>query len=590
MLHLLTEYSRKHDRTPEPGFCQKSVRWVIMCDEKGRFLNVTEIGRPDEKRNPGRSFEKCPDLSQPEMKAGGIIKSHFLVDTTQTVALHRHDINDLKISAKHSYFVDLLRKAGTVVPGLKNLADLLDDPVMLQEIQTQLAERKVRPTDKITFMIGREFPLESDSWHDWWRSFRKTLATEKSLSKSKKRTGVHQMRSFLTGELIRPATTHPKIEKLSDVGGLSTGDVLIGFKQDSFCSYGFEQSINAAVSNEDAAVYCDALNHLLRTHSTRLAKAKTVHWFKEKIAPEDDPLPWLEAGGTTEELSAQRRARELLESLKSGKRADLQNNYYYALTLSGAAGRVMVRDWMEGQFEELVENIGAWFDDLAIVYRNGGMLAPSAKFLAVLGGTVRDLDDLPSPFVAKMWRVAVRGEPIPASALAQALARTRVDVIQDHPPNHARMGLMKAYHLRESRKRGEIPTMETQLNENHPSPAYHCGRLMAVLAGLQRAALGDVGAGVVQRYYAAASCTPALVFGRLTNTSQHHLAKLDSPGLSHWYESKIAGIWIRIKDSVPATLTLEEQSLFALGYYQQMADLRTKKSDTPVVKTEENND
>ena len=36
---------------------------------------------------------------------------------------------------------------------------------------------------------------------------------------------------------------------------------------------------------------------------------------------------------------------------------------------------------------------------------------------------------------------------------------------------------------------------------------------MALLAAIQEVALGDVGAGVVQRYYAAASTTPALVLG-----------------------------------------------------------------------------
>jgi CRISPR-associated protein Csd1 len=101
---------------------------------------------------------------------------------------------------------------------------------------------------------------------------------------------------------------------------------------------------------------------------------------------------------------------------------------------------------------------------------------------------------------------------------------------------------------------------------------------MAMLAELQRAALGDVGAGVVQRYYAAASTTPALVLGRLTRTSQFHLNKLE-PGLAHWYESKIAGIWSQLKEAPPRTLSLEDQSLFAMGYYQQLASMRVKKSE-----------
>jgi len=124
------------------------------------------------------------------------------------------------------------------------------------------------------------------------------------------------------------------------------------------------------------------------------------------------------------------------------------------------------------------------------------------------------------------------------------------------------------------------------LNPEHPHPAYHCGRLMAVLAALQRRALGNVGAGVIQRYYAAASATPALVLGRLVRTSQFHLSKLDG-GLARWYENRLAAIWGQIKDGLPRTLTLEEQSLFALGYYQELADLRNKKADRSEEKNEE---
>lgn len=115
--------------------------------------------------------------------------------------------------------------------------------------------------------------------------------------------------------------------------------------------------------------------------------------------------------------------------------------------------------------------------------------------------------------------------------------------------------------------------MAAYLNPEHPDAAYHCGRLLAVFANLQRAALGDVGAGVVQRYYAAASQTPGLVLGRLTANSRNHLAKLEG-GLAWWYEQRIADIMGRLQDRAPRTLDLEGQGLFALGYYQQLAALR----------------
>ena len=223
---------------------------------------------------------------------------------------------------------------------------------------------------------------------------------------------------------------------------------------------------------------------------------------------EDDVLAFLyEPPGQTE-AAAQSKASELIASIHTGQRPDLGNNRYYAMTLSGASGRVMVRDWMDGSFEDLASNINSWFEDFSVVARDGGRLAPAPKFMAVCGALVRELKDIPSPTVACLWRAALLQLPLPVTVLAQAMARVRVDILNESTPNHARMGLMKAYF---NRKPGGAYIMTAYLNQDHPDTAYHCGRLLAVLANLQYAALGDVGAGVVQRYYAATSQTPALI-------------------------------------------------------------------------------
>jgi CRISPR-associated protein Csd1 len=351
-----------------------------------------------------------------------------------------------------------------------------------------------------------------------------------------------------------------------------------------------------------AVACCAALNDLIRKTGQRLAGTKVVHWFKgNDVSKDDDPLWWLEEGIEQKELNAQHRAHELLVAIQSGERVDLGDNYYYALTLSGASGRVMVRDWMEGQFAGLVVNVSAWFDDLSIVNFSGDKLARLPKIERVITCLLprrkpnQKYEDWIKPVGSErigLWHCAVRQAPIPYNALSRVILEHTKFVIsgifeevtsrQKHPQFaetisllHARMALIRAYHMRKNRTgKGGQSTMDDNtrpyLNENHPHPAYHCGRIMAVLARLQRDALGDVGAGIVQRYYAAASSTPALVLGRLVRTSQAHLNKLPT-GLGYWYESMIANIWGRIKDNVPPTLTLEEQSLFALGYYQQIA-------------------
>jgi len=573
MLELLV---RRAEKT-EPGFAQKRLRWALAFDAKGKFLEAVELGDAGKRGNRGQAFALCPEYERQFKQSGG--KSEFLWDAASTVALFADDPGDEKLRTKHAHFVWLLEEAAGVVPVLAPVARTLADESQLALVRKALASAKAKSIDKTTLLIDGKFPVESSSWHAWWRKQYGEAASVTGAGPGARESAQRRL-CFVTGRPAEPLMTHPKIEGLAGVGGQGMGDVLVGFDKDAFQSYNLEQSANAAVSKEAAYSYRAALNDLIRNSSRKLAGALVVHWFKDAVRAEDDPLAWLDEGAETRELVARHQAGELLRAIHDGKRPDLTDNRYYALTLSGMSGRVMVRDWMEGSFEELAANVGRWFDDLAVVHREGGRTAADPKFLAVLGSTVRELDNLTPPFVAKMWRVAARCEPIPPPALVQALARVKVDIIKDEPFGHARMGLLKAYFVRQDRMKGmEESEMKPNLNPDHPSPAYHCGRMMAVLAKLQQAALGDVGAGVVQRYYAAASAAPAMVLGRLVRGAQFHLNKLEGKGLAYWYEERMGEIMGRLSDSVPKTLTLEEQSLFALGYYQQWVDLRTKKSE-----------
>ena len=123
--------------------------------------------------------------------------------------------------------------------------------------------------------------------------------------------------------------------------------------------------------------------------------------------------------------------------------------------------------------------------------------------------------------------------------------------------------------------------MSNSLNELETNPAYLCGRVMAILARIQLLVLPEVGAGIVQRYYAAASATPALVLGRLIRNAQiGHLPKIENKGLRRWFERRLADVWSQMKSPPPRVLSLEEQTLFAMGYYHQLADRGGSDSDS----------
>lgn len=602
MLNHLVDYAERSHLASEPGFAPKSVRWGIACDQHGGFTDIVSLGEGKQ----GRLFASAPHLTQGEL-VGGVAECHFLAESLDVVALYRRDESEPvpeKTQRKHEGFVELLEGASEAMPQLRPAALMLRDEQALASIRRRLRESgppRPTPTDKATIILAgppMSIPLERDGWWDWWRQYRADrLAALKPAAKPTRRrarqdqgapaAGSAQMACLVTGELVTPTRTMEKIKGLAAVGGLSMGDALISFDKEAFTSYGLSQAQNAAMSEATAKTYVEALNALIREHGRRLANVLVTHWYKERVAdPErDDPLAWLHQGqeddakdaDEQQARNAQHRAREMLGAIRSGQRPDLAGNRFYALTLSGQAGRVMVRDWMEGAFKDLVDSVNAWFEDLEIVHRDGKREAPPPKFMAVAFGLVRDPRDLAAPHVAELWRVALDGRrPLGQNLLALALARVRADILNDDPPRHARMGLLRVYHARQERIAGGDIHMKPYLNEDHPDPAYHAGRLLAVLAALQRSALGDVGAGVVQRYYTAASQAPALVVGRLVANAKNHLGKLE-PGLTWWYENEIAGILGRVKDRLPRTLNLEQQSLFALGYYQQLAHQRAGK-------------
>lgn len=115
--------------------------------------------------------------------------------------------------------------------------------------------------------------------------------------------------------------------------------------------------------------------------------------------------------------------------------------------------------------------------------------------------------------------------------------------------------------------------MSESLNPKSIDSAYLCGQLFAVFDRLQYLAQGGVNAGVIERYYASASTTPALVMGRLFRNAQFHLAKMDE-GTAVNASKDFERITKALGKEFPKTLDPEGQGRFALGYYHQKAEYR----------------
>src|SRR5262249_45061141 len=181
----------------------------------------------------------------------------------------------------------------------------------------------------------------------FWRSWRKKL---KPVSVASKRL------CFATGELTETVDTTEVIKGVP--GGNPSGTRLVSFDKDAFCSFELEQAQNAALSAEAELKIRSALTRLIeRSRSQKLVFNDTVclHWTRKPV--EFDPVDTL-GSANPEEIA------QLLKSVERGREVSgIDANAYYAVSLSGNGGRIVVRDWIESTVPEIERHIAKWFLD-----------------------------------------------------------------------------------------------------------------------------------------------------------------------------------------------------------------------------------
>ncbi|MDJ0687764.1 MAG: type I-C CRISPR-associated protein Cas8c/Csd1 [Xenococcaceae cyanobacterium MO_188.B32] len=267
---------------------------------------------------------------------------------------------------------------------------------------------------------------------------------------------------------------------------------------------------------------------------------------------------------------------ELLISPITAKQASsLKANQFYGLSLTANNARAVVRDWLETTVPNVEANLKAWFERQRIVDGYGAEYRPLPVY-TLAASMYRDVAKEMQPNIPTVLiRNALHGDRLPYDLLNKLVRRNRVERDITYP----RAMLIKLIFSSDLKTKTMMTNME-QLNlnpnlEGSDRSAYYCGRLLAVLEAIQRKAIGSVNASLTDRYYGAASSTPANVFGNLMKGSVNHLAKLrkQMPGTYNALERRLEEVTLNLP-MFPKTLNPQQQGLFALGYYHQRASDR----------------
>lgn len=380
---------------------------------------------------------------------------------------------------------------------------------------------------------------------------------------------------------------HPKIKGVDDAKAEA---LLVSFNEPAFESYGKEQGFNAPTSQAAAFRYGAALNALLARggrNRLRIADATVAFWADASAydaaeaeaaaqAAEDafgaffDDRPPAESttdrqqaalvGDALRQFAAGRAGGDVVPAL-------LDRVGFHVLGLAPNAARLSVRYWVSNDFAHFRDALARHTEAVAIEPIPAGWRGkhPSVQRLLAMTTAVQEkVENIPNGLAGEVMCSVLTGAPYPRTWLTATIVRLRAG---DDPRRGWHAAAIKACLSR--MKLEETPPLA--LDPDNPNPAYQLGRLFAVLEAAQYAALGRVNASIADRYYGAASATPARVFGALMRAARTHVSDARKRNQGLWLEPRLNQIIGRLPPELPRTLRLEDQGRFAIGYYHERA-------------------
>lgn len=567
---------------PTPGYSVQKITFCIVLGPKGVTPEIEDMRRTiidTTKAGKVRTKQLARQLLVPGSgeRSGQGFKANTLCDNTAYLLGYSPEIEKQAralecFEASRSHHLALETAVNDA--SFSAVCRFLEawTPERALEWKAKLDDFAVTGFGVFRLLDERKFVHESPGFRAWWLSQQSSEVGDEVVAPC-----------LVTGELSPIARlAEPAIKGVQ--GAAPKGAKLASFNLNAFESYGKEQTYNAPVSKVATFQYCNALNALLggpqsHRHRIQIGDATTVFWTERETITESLFAEFLSGEietkekptATEEDQVAHQRLDTFLRILRQGGGAqvgdlgDDPSMRFYILGLSGNVTRLSVRFWHIGSITEVVDRLKVHYDALRIVRsRDTDPEFPPLRILLLQ--TAREPKNIPPLLSGVLMQTILTGAPYPQALYSAVLNRIRAD----HTVNYFRAAIIKAVLTRKPNSKHKIPM---SLDTNRTDKGYLLGRLFAALEKTQEDALGI--ATVRERFYSSASATPGAVFPRILRTYQHHLAKLDG-GHKVNRERLVQSIHAPLI-SYPAHLNLEEQGLFAVGYYHQRQDFFTKK-------------
>ncbi|MFO7871667.1 MAG: type I-C CRISPR-associated protein Cas8c/Csd1 [Kiritimatiellia bacterium] len=574
ILKALADYYQRLADDPNvdiapPGFEYKSIDFLVVLDGKGCFEELRDM-----REGTGKKRKGPPRLVPKSVKRASNVAANLLWDT----AAYVFGINPAKPDRgekQRAAFTERIEQTfeGNSDAGVGAVLAFLKQGDFMPVFDHSVWPEAEQSGGNISFVLtGEAEPICQRP---------EVVATiqEKAKPEGRKQT------CSLSGRKDVPAELHTAIKGVW--GAQSSGANIVSFNLDAFRSFGKRQGHNASVGQAVEFTYTTALNYLLASENQRMqvGDASTVFWAKDPCDFESDFHSFL-APKKGEEAVSYEKIKALLSAVKTGIPAEESHLPFYVLGLSPNASRIAVRFWYNGNVKEIKERVAKHFEDIGIIRAPHDPEFLSLFQLLVSTATEQKADNIQPKLGGEVGRAILAETRYPRTLLANAMRRCKSE--QRVP--FARASIIKGVLARNARlaKSGE-KEVGMSLDKEYDNIGYVLGRLFAMLERIQEQAQGqNLNKTIRDTYFGGAASSPQVVFKRLLDLSVHHLAKIRNSGKSAvWMEKELGAIMALMpQEGAPATLDLEDQGRFAVGYYHQRQDFFTKRE---TVQTEEEN-
>ena len=543
----------KRVRKGHDALKEEKCSWDIVIDKEGHFLNLIP----------------CDITIEAENLTAKKGKARLLLDKPEETLGFDEDKHE-KYIAKLAEYKDIQE-----LSPIFYFYDKSDEVEKVRKVFLELPQAKQK--GNMTFMLDSERVLSNEN-------VRKAIKKKYEESLNIKKQGTHLC--AVCGTNNYPILDEPhgsvKLPK-----GQTSGSMLVSYNTNAFESYNLKGNLNSGICTNCARNYIEALQYLVGNGheiTTKNGEKKFIFSNRQKISddtlvvfwtkePDDNINPLSDICHPTEE-----RVRELFSSIANGDHERVNTdveNYFYCFTMSSAAARIAVRDWMAISVSQYQQNLKQWFDDIATI-KDGEIYYPGIN--SILNNCIKPKSKPTQSDVkararigAILWHAALTNTHLPLLILQSALTqieheKTTIYCETFSPEKSTVIRLVLNRNIKKTYY------MKKELDEQNESKAYLCGRLFALICQLQYKAHDgkDVNSSIRDRFFASASSNPSRAMSILL-TKYVPVYQKKTKGA---YAKVITEIATRI-EHFPEKLTLTERGEFALGYYYQYA---TKKN------------